>query len=252
MIRRRIALASALVFTIAGEAAAQDAAPRFALELESGATWQGYNDVQIPNDAAGTRFSLRELAGPGPWAAGRVYFTWHTGGRHALRLLLAPFSLTETGVSASPVDFAGATYAAGRPIRATYTFNSYRLTYRYAAHEGSRTTAWIGFTAKIRDAVIALRQDGTSSRKDDLGFVPLLHLAGQWRPARGWHLGLDADVVAGGPGRAEDIAVKVGRDLGRGWSVAAGYRMVEGGADVKSVYTFAWLHSSVVSIRRSW
>jgi len=63
---------------------------------------------------------------------------------------------------------------------------------------------------------------------------------------------VDADVIAGGPGRAEDVAVKLGRDLGRGWTMDAAYRMVEGGADVASVYTFAWLHPGVVSIRHSW
>ena len=31
-----------------------------------------------------------------------------------------------------------------------------RLTYRYRVHRGATTTAWIGFTAKIRDAVTAL------------------------------------------------------------------------------------------------
>jgi len=252
LVRRRIVLSWVLGFPLVTEAGAQEPAAKFAVELEAGATWQSYNDVRIPNDSSGTLLSLRELAGSGPWASGRVYLTWQPGRRHGLRLLLAPFSLTETGVSETPLSFAGASYAAGRAIRATYTFNSYRLTYRFTAHEGSRTTAWLGLTAKIRDAVIALEQDGTSSRKDDLGFVPLLHLAGQWRPARRWHLSLDADVIAGGPGRAEDVAVKLGRDLGRRWAVEAGYRMVEGGADVASVYTFAWLHSGVVSIRRSW
>lgn len=235
-----------------GEARAQEPVTRFAIELEAGATWQSYNDVRIPNDSRGTRLSLRELAGSGPWASGRVYFTWQPGRRHGLRLLLAPFSLTETGVPGTPLAFAGADYAAGRATQATYTFNSYRLTYRYTVHEGSRTTAWVGFTAKVRDAVIALQQDGVSSRKDDLGFVPLLHVAAQWRPARRWRLGLDADVIVGGPGRAEDVALKLGRVLGPRWSLEAGYRMVEGGADVASVYTFAWLHSGVVSIRHWW
>jgi len=250
--RRRGIVALILCLPFAAEVGAQEPPTRFAVELETGATWQSYNDVQIPNDSRGSRLSLRTLAGSGPWASGRVYLTWQRSQRHALRLLLAPFSLTETGVPSTPLAFAGANYAAGRAVQATYTFNSYRLTYRYTAHQGQRTTAWVGFTAKVRDALIALQQDGISSRKDDLGFVPLLHVAGQWRPAHGWHLGLDADVIAGGPGRAEDVAVKLGRDLGRGWTVETGYRMVEGGADVASVYTFAWLHAAVLSVRRSW
>jgi hypothetical protein len=222
--------------------------PTFVVELEGGAAWQSYNDVEIPNDGSATRFSLYDLAGGGPWPAGRLYITWNAGQRHGVRLLLAPFSLTETGIPAQEVRFAGATYAPGVPAQATYTFNSYRLSYRYLAHPGSRTTAWVGATAKVRDAVIALEQEGTASRKDDLGFVPLLHLAGEWRFAPGWRLALDADALAGGPGRAVDAALKVGYDLGDQWTLLAGYRTVEGGADVTEVYTFAWLHYAVLAL----
>ena len=225
------------------------AVPTWQVELEAGPAWQSYNDVEIPNDGLATRFSLYDLAGSGPWPAGRLYVTWDINDWHGLRLLLAPFSLTETGVPDQPVTFAGETYDADQPTEATYTFNSYRLTYRYRFHAGKATTAWIGFTAKIRDAVIRLDQGVTSSEKTDLGFVPLLHLAGDWRLAPRWHLGLDVDALAGGPGRAEDAAVKLGYELSDHWTVQAGYRTVEGGADVDEVYTFAWLHYAVVSVR---
>jgi hypothetical protein len=229
-------------------AAAVAQAPRFVVELEGGPAWQSYNDVEIPNDGSATRFSLYTLAGAGPWPAGRLYVTWNISGRHGIRLLLAPFSLTETGVPDGQVRFAGAAYQPGVPVKATYTFNSYRLSYRYRVHDGQRATAWVGATAKIRDAVIVLRQQGTTSRKDDLGFVPLLHLAGEWRFAAGWHLNMDADALAGGPGRAVDATLKLGYDLADGWRIRAGYRMVEGGADVPAVYTFAWLHYAVMSL----
>lgn len=222
--------------------------PRFAIEVEGGPAWQSYNDVEIPNDGSATRFSLAGLTGRGPWAAGRAYLTWNVAERHGLRLLVAPFTLEETGVPSAPIRFAGAHYAGGQPVTATYRFNSYRLTYRYRWHASARTSAWIGFTAKVRDAAIALEQGGTASRKDDLGFVPLLHLAGEWRAAPPWRLELDADALAGGPGRAEDVAVRVARELGRGWTLRAGYRMVEGGADVEPVYTFAWLHYATVGV----
>jgi hypothetical protein len=225
-------------------------APRFTVRIEGGPAWQSLNDVQIPNDASGTRFSLCDLAGSGPWPAGRAYLTWRTGERHALRVLAAPFSIIETGIPGRTIDFAGATYAPGVPVEATYQFNSYRLSYRYRLHEGARWTWWTGFTAKVRDAKIELVQGATTSRKTDLGFVPLLHVAGEWRFAPGWQVGLDADALAGGPGRAEDVALTLGRDLGDAWTLTAGYRTVEGGADVDEVYTFAWLHYAVVGIER--
>jgi hypothetical protein len=231
---------------------AQSRPHRFSLETEAGPAWQSYNNVEIPNDGSATRFSLSDLAGAGPWTAGRIYVTWQLNDRHGLRLLLAPFSLAATGVPSAPITFAGETYAAGSPARATYKFNSYRLTYRYRVRTRDRTTAWVGLTAKIRDARIALEQGATKSRKDDLGFVPLLHLSGERQFGSAWRLRLDADALAGGPGRAEDVAVTLGRDLNERWTVRGGYRLVEGGADVKEVYTFAWLHYAVVSIERHW
>lgn len=198
--------------------------PRFAVELEGGAVWQSRNVVEIPNDGTATRISLVDLAGKGPWPVGRMYPTWNTGGRHGLRLLAAPFSITETGMPDAPLRFAGASYAAGSPVTATYTFNSYRLSYRYSVHQGARATAWMGFTGKVRDAEIALEQGATSSRKTDLGFVPLLHLAGDWTVAPRWHAGIDVDGLAGGPGRAVDAALTMGYDGGGPWMIKAGYR----------------------------
>ncbi|HQP44773.1 MAG TPA: hypothetical protein PLV66_13975, partial [Thermoanaerobaculales bacterium] len=62
-----------------------------------------------------------------------------------------------------------------------------------------------------------------------------------------WHLQLDLDALAGGPGRAEDFAAKIAYDLDDRWSITAGYRTVEGGADTDDVYAFAWFHYAVVS-----
>ena len=246
MTRARLNALIVATLTIPCAAAAQT--PRLVLELEGGAVWQSYNDAEIPNDGSATRFSLSDLTGSGPWPAGRVYLTWNLGERHGLRALAAPLSITETGVSDAPIDFEGGRFDAGVPLAATYTFNSYRLTYRYRVRATERTTAWVGVTAKVRDATVGLKQGATASRKDDVGFVPLLHLAGEWRASPRWRLSLDADALAGGPGRAIDGALKAGFDLRDDLTLQAGYRTLEGGADVEETYNFAWLHYAVASI----
>ncbi len=151
-VRYRHAVWAAVLFLAAGAVVA-DEPPRFNVELELGSVWQARNDVQIPNSQLGTRFSLEELVGNGPWPAGRLYATWNINERHSLRALLAPLSYTETGVFDEPVDFAGESYAAGEPTEATYEFNSWRLTYRYRIKDGDRWRLWVGGTAKIRDAL---------------------------------------------------------------------------------------------------
>jgi hypothetical protein len=240
-----------LAFAAIAPVAATAQTPSLAMELEGGLTWQSFNDVEIPNDGTASRFDLADVVGSGPFTSGRLYVTWNVAERHGLRLLLAPFSLTEAGVPAAPLRFAGADYQAGVPVEANYKFNSYRLSYRWRMHSGESTTAWVGFTGKIRDASIGLTQGATTSKKDDLGFVPLLHLAGDWKPQPSWTLSIDADGLAGGPGRAVDASIKAGYDVGNGWTIRAGYRTVEGGADVESVYSFTWLHYAAVSIQWS-
>jgi len=240
----------ALVLAPVGDAAAQS--PRFQLELEAGPAWISRNDVQIPNNATATRFSLNDVTGSGPWPAGRVYLTWNLNERHGLRLLAAPLSITETGTLSQPVRFAGGSYTASAPLAATYTFNSYRLTYRYQLRKTERSRLWIGATGKIRDATVQLEQGSISTRKDDLGFVPLLHVAGDVRLTPSWTLGTDIDALGGGPGRAIDAAVKFGYDRGGRVAYHVGYRTVEGGADVDEVFSFAWVHYGVASIVLRW
>jgi hypothetical protein len=221
---------------------------RFEVELEGGAVWQTKNDVQIPNDDSATRFSLVDLVGRGPAPAGRVTLTWNPSPRHALCAIGAPLQFVETGTPAGPVSFAGATFPAGEEVEATYRFNSWRLGYRYRVAEGARSRWWIGVTAKLRDAEVKLSGNGRSAKDTDLGFVPLLHLAGNVRLSQKAWLGLDADGLAGGPGRAIDAAARIGYDVGDHTAFAIGYRTLEGGADVDSVYNFAWLHYAVASV----
>jgi hypothetical protein len=246
-VMRRLVTIAAIVLAGAVTAHGADVDSRFNLELEVGPVWQSKNDVQIPNDDRGTRFSLQELVGSGPWASARFYFTWNITQRHGVRVLLAPLSYTETGIFDSAVDFDGETFAPDVPTEATYQFNSWRVTYRYRFHSGERWRWWVGFTAKIRDAKIRLEQGTTASEDTDVGFVPLAHLRGDFRFAARWHFLLDVDALAGGPGRAVDLALKVGYDVSDRWGVTGGYRTVEGGADVDRVYNFAWFNYAVFS-----
>jgi len=249
-IRRPLAtlVVALAAFLVHGTAAAQaGATPRFELELEGGPTWQARNDVEIPNDGTATRFDLDGLVGAGPWPVARVSLTWNLGGRHGLRLLAAPLSYTETGEFDQPVRFAGESYEPGRSVEATYRFDSWRASYRYRFKQGDRWSWWVGATLKVRDAEIRLQQGEIASQDENLGIVPLLHLSGLRRLAERWSLLLDLDGLAGGPGRALDLSLRLRYDLGERWRVALGYRLLEGGADVDRVYNFAWFNYLTVS-----
>ena len=109
MMHRLIFMAVAfLSLVVLLPASAEETTPaRYAIELEAGPVWQSRNDVQIPNTADGTRFSLVDLIGTGPVAAVRAYLYWNISDRQQLRLLLAPLSIEANGNLDSPVEFAG-------------------------------------------------------------------------------------------------------------------------------------------------
>jgi hypothetical protein len=245
-----VVLAYLLSIAGAAPAMADGASDRgFSVELEAGPAWQGHNDVEIPNDGTGTRFAVEDLAGRGPLLAYRAYLSYDFNEKHGLRVLFAPLTVEGNGRPARSIDFDGETFAAGVPADATYLFNSYRVTYRYRIHDGARFRWHAGITAKIREAEVALSQGSTAASYDNVGFVPLLHGAGEWKASDRWSVTLDADAAAAPQGRAEDVALKAAWRLNDRLSASAGYRMVEGGADIDKVYTFAWIHYAVASVR---
>ncbi len=233
-------------------AAAQSAEPGWELQFEVGAIFQEKNDVQIPNDREGTRFSLEELAGNGPWAAVRADVNWNINEKHGMRLVLAPFSYTETGRFNEAVAFAGENYRADERVKASYQFNSWRIGYRYNFMDRDDWQLWVGGTLKIRDAEIKLRQGDVSSRDDDLGVVPLLYLAAEYRLNPRWVLQADFDGLAGGPGRAIDLSARVAYTPNKRWRFGLGYRGLEGGVDIDDVYNFAWFNTVFASASYRW
>ena len=186
---------------------------RVSLEFETGAVWQSRNQIQIPDNSAGTRFALTDIQGNGPEAQKRVELTWNIAHRHLVRFVYAPLAFSGTGAFNTPVRFAGGSFTAGVPVDSEYKFDSYRLTYRYLLHESERWRWRIGATAFIRDARVELRQQGVVASDSNVGVVPLLSASVEYDVAPRWTALLDFDGLASPQGRAIDAAVKIRYDL---------------------------------------
>jgi len=236
-----------LLLAIAWVRSAEAASP-LVLDLELLAASQNKNQVQVPNTTQGTRFSLQSLTGSGPYFAPRLQASWAAGERSEWRVLLAPLALSEEGRSDKAIRFQGASFAAG-PIAARYQFNSWRATWRWRWIDREDLVVKVGFTAKIRDASIRLRQSAISAEKDNTGFVPLLHasVARPWGDK--WMLEADIDALAGGPGYAVDAGIRLSREIAPGWSLGATARFLDGGADNDEVYAFARFTSVGLALR---
>lgn len=225
--------------TLAADAAVE-------LDVETGAAWVGKADVTIPSDG-GTPFSmLDDLGGEDVQAYYRLRATWAINERHEISALFAPLSFDFSGEFSEPVDFVGREFAAGVPTNGKYTFNSYRLTYRYNFWRTENFTFGLGLTAKVRDAEIELQQSGLSRSDSNVGVVPLINFKLDWRFAPRWHLLFEGDALAASQGRAEDVMLAIQHQLNDNLALRAGYRILEGGADNGDVDTFALFHYAVV------
>lgn len=220
---------------------ATGACAELTLDLESGIVGSGYNDVRIPGDT-GTLFSLSEDLSTPSRAFFRARLEYAFGERHTVSALYAPLTLEADGTLESAVIFEDEEFPAGADVKGTYTFNSYRLTYRYTLAESERFEGGIGVTAKIRDALVRVEGAGLRAEKTDVGFVPLMNFRLAWALSPRLGLILEGDALVGPQGRAEDVIAAVLIDVTDRVRLRIGYRIVEGGADVEEVYNFTLLN----------
>jgi hypothetical protein len=104
----------------------------------------------------------------------------------------------------------------------------------------------LGFTAKIRDARIALYATGLEVEKTNVGFVPIINFRIFWHLNEEPGLLVEGDALTAQQGRAEDVLVAVTYRLSDRIGLKAGYRLLEGGADINEVYNFALFHYASV------
>lgn len=223
------------------------ASPRLTLDLETGAVWASRNTVQVPG-RTGTRFTL---GGGGDFSLDTAPFVrariGASLGRHALFFTFAPIRLSGNGRSDATIFFRNLTFTASNDASIRWRFDTYRLTYRYTVVSLRSLDLALGVTALLRDAEIRLSQPGQTASERNTGFVPLLSFRVAWRLGGPFALSLDGDALAARQGRAEDVALAL--ELATGdLTFRAGYRVIEGGADVSAVENFAWLNHLGVGV----
>jgi len=210
-------------------------------DVESGLVITGYNDVRIPGDK-GTLFSLKDDLIPEPSLFLRLRAGYTIQNRHHISLLYAPLKVVSKGNFSDEILFQEVVFPAGQPVKGVYRFNSYRLTYRYDLVDKPKFRFGLGFTAKIRDADISLATDSLFAIKPDLGFVPIINFHLSWQRWERIGFLLEGDALAAPQGRAEDVLLAATFTLTRNLTLRAGYRILEGGADNRTVYTFSMFH----------
>lgn len=222
-------------------------AQEFSIDMEASVAAPLYNDVAVPNDA--TRFSIIDGWTTSPVFSPRIRINAILGNRHEISTLAALLRSSSEGLTGGPVSFAGENFDGNRTLEAFYRFDSYRLAYRYRFVDRERFTFSLGAAGKIRSAAIEIRQDDRSAEDTDLGFVPLLSFAGEYRFSPTRSVFIDGDALAAPQGRAADVLAGVQFAARDNLQVRIGARVLEGGADVDDVYNFAAFIYGVIGLR---
>lgn len=217
------------------------------LNAEGGMAFPGYNDVQVPNDSTGTRFSLSEALDIESKFIYRLRVGYETG-RNTFSIFAAPLQLEATGTLPAEIRFADEIFAQGEEVEGLYRFDSYRATWRYLLVDNTSFLFKLGFTAKIRDAEIKIQSEQVTASTTNTGFVPLLSFELRWLPANSFTLLLEGDALVGPVGRAEDVFLGGEFALSDRIDARAGYRIVEGGADVETVYNFTLVNFATAGL----
>lgn len=217
------------------------------IDLESGLVFTGYNDVRIPG-GEGTLFSLKDDLVSKTALFYRIRLDHTIKSRHSLSLLYAPLEIRSEGRLAQDVVFEGVVFPSNTELEGSYKFNSYRLTYRYDIVKKPRFEFGLGFTAKVRDAKIAISSPGSNSEKTNVGFVPIINFRLFWNIDNTFGVLIYGDALAAPQGRAEDVLIAATFRLTDRLGINAGYRILEGGADNDEVYNFSLFNYASMGI----
>lgn len=242
----------ALTFLIVALLSTTNGFGQLLIDAETGVIFPGrYNDIRRPNEA--TQFNpFGSTYKTDPAVFYRIKAGFTLNDRHTLTMLVAPLTVESNTrqTLAQPITFNGTTFGAGRPLRVRYSFDSYRLTYRYNFVRSNKLRLAGGISVQLRSAAIELANDTQRSRYTNLGPVPLLSLYAHWRPANKLGLLLDADALAGGGGgRAEDLFAGLTYQVGSRSYLKAGYRVLEGGVSgIEEIYNYTWINYASIGL----
>lgn len=232
----RIGLMTRLVSLLPVIVAAAPCSATVNLDLEVGMVQTGYNYFQRPNNSTGTRVDL-ETGDAQPYARFQAFYRINS--KHSLRLLLAPLVADYRQTASVPTRYGDVTFPSGAELDIRYQFNSYRLGYIYTLSGNDEHRIDIGFTGKIRDAMIRVKSGDLSEEFDNVGFVPLLYIAAESDISHSLSLGMQADGAAAPQGGAIDLSLYLGINTEADLSFKVGGRFLEGGADNDSLEGFA-------------
>jgi len=223
------------------------ASAEFITSLQGAAVYSTGNDVALPGDT-GSRFSYTDDLDSGIIFSPRIEAGYEFADRHYTGFMASTLRLEADGTFDRNIKFDDKLFTAGTEVKAKFRFDSYRATYRYMFISDSSIKLGAGITGKIRNAEISLEGGGQEGGLTNTGTVPLLNYYLELIISPQYSLLTYGDAAWSPYGRAEDIFAGLIYRVNENTALIAGYRMLEGGSDIDTVYTFSMFHYAVFGI----
>ncbi len=223
------------------------ASAEFITSLQGAAVYSSRNDVALPGDS-GSKFSYSKDLESGIVFSPRAEAGYEFAGKHYAGFMASLLRIEDKGTLKENVSFDGKLFTAGTEVKGKYRFDSYRATYRYIFISNDSLKIGAGITGKIRDAEISLEGGGQKGGLSNTGFVPLFNYYLEWILSPSYSFLTYGDAAWSPYGRAEDVFAGLLYRFDKNSAIMAGYRMLEGGADNKKVYTFSMFHYAVLGV----
>jgi hypothetical protein len=223
------------------------AGAEFITSFQGSAVFSGYNNIRLPGDS-GTKLSYSDDLRSDPVLSPRLEIGYQFLDRHFVGLMASLLRLKATGTLDRDISFDGKIFPAGTEAAGHYQFDSYRFTYRYMFFADRYLKVGAGITTKLRIASSSLKGGGQQGELTNTGLVPLINFNLEWIVIPTLSFLVYGDMLTSAYGRAEDIFFGPIYRLNKNIGIMAGYRILEGGANNKKVYTFALFHYAVLGI----
>jgi hypothetical protein len=202
------------------------------LTIQAGITSLNRNLIQQPFNTTGTRFDGTANSSS-VQIIPQMSLTYPLNNKDELKFQVLPFSYSTTlDKSNSNLNYNGVSFDASKPTTLDYKFNGYRGTWRRTVFENKNHQLQLGGTLNIRDAKIEVSQVGKKSQDDDIGVVPLLHIASQHRFNDTQKITTEIDGSWAKQGYVVDATIQYVHKLDANIDALVGYRYFSGGVSM--------------------
>lgn len=158
-----------------------------------------------------------------------------------------------SGILSRDIRFEGRNFSQGDLAVAQSKFNGYRVGWSHLFRQNNRFSYRLGFTANIRDGLIAISDEEKRVQfsNDGGAIVPLLNAGFEYRLLRWVSISSSFEGLYLGPnGNLIDVDASLDSHISPNWTLKIGFRRIQGKVDLESLpFNDLAYHATMLAIQ---